>query len=146
MSTDFPFLWPSDMPAAFGAWHGRRLGVTPHIQQSMLRVPPSPASAPSIQNRLGLSEGLYLLPLPLRFALSAKIAQPPSDPHIPPAHGLQRTQCFFLRFWGILLPRAPVAQLDRALASGAKGRRFKSCRARLEFPLNFIGYTAGSSR
>src|SRR6185503_16986915 len=25
---------------------------------------------------------------------------------------------------------APVAQLDRALASGAKGRRFESCRAR----------------
>ena len=24
---------------------------------------------------------------------------------------------------------APVAQLDRALASGAKGHRFKSCRA-----------------
>ena len=29
-----------------------------------------------------------------------------------------------------LPPHAPVAQLDRALASGAKGRRFESCRAR----------------
>ncbi len=26
--------------------------------------------------------------------------------------------------------QAPVAQLDRALASGAKGRRFESCRVR----------------
>jgi hypothetical protein len=30
---------------------------------------------------------------------------------------------------------APVAQLDRALASGAKGRRFESCRARTFFNL-----------
>jgi hypothetical protein len=30
---------------------------------------------------------------------------------------------------------APVAQLDRALASGAKGRRFESCRARHPPPL-----------
>ena len=29
-----------------------------------------------------------------------------------------------------IIPQAPVAQLDRALASGAKGRRFESCRAR----------------
>src|SRR6476646_1264219 len=29
-----------------------------------------------------------------------------------------------------LVVHAPVAQLDRALASGAKGRRFESCRAR----------------
>ena len=28
---------------------------------------------------------------------------------------------------------APVAQLDRALASGAKGHRFESCRARQRF-------------
>ena len=31
---------------------------------------------------------------------------------------------------GFHLSSAPVAQLDRALASGAKGRRFESCRAR----------------
>src|SRR5436189_5893064 len=31
---------------------------------------------------------------------------------------------------GGLAEYAPVAQLDRALASGAKGRRFESCRAR----------------
>jgi len=30
----------------------------------------------------------------------------------------------------VAIPYAPVAQLDRALASGAKGRRFESCRAR----------------
>src|ERR671936_2511635 len=32
--------------------------------------------------------------------------------------------------WDRLGRIAPVAQLDRALASGAKGRRFESCRAR----------------
>lgn len=31
------------------------------------------------------------------------------------------------------MPYAPVAQLDRALASGAKGHRFESCRARQRF-------------
>jgi hypothetical protein len=45
----------------------------------------------------------------------------------------------FPRLWSALLPEppkrairgtsqhAPLAQLDRALASGAKGRRFESC-------------------
>ena len=32
--------------------------------------------------------------------------------------------------WGTLTVRAPVAQLDRASASGAEGHRFESCRAR----------------
>jgi hypothetical protein len=31
---------------------------------------------------------------------------------------------------GTVLPRAPVAQLDRAIASGAIGREFESLRAR----------------
>jgi hypothetical protein len=62
---------------------------------------------------------------------------------------------------------APVAQLDRALASGAKGRRFESCRARHNIPnpsknlalaspsvsvrgqqkpSRFVGMTAGTRR
>ena len=30
--------------------------------------------------------------------------------------------------WMVKHPHAPVAQLDRAFACGAKGRRFESCR------------------
>ena len=40
-------------------------------------------------------------------------------------------------------PRAPVAQLDRALASGAKGHRFESCRAHLPKTLAEIAIEAG---
>src|SRR5215211_548060 len=39
-------------------------------------------------------------------------------------------------------PNAPVAQLDRALASGAKGRRFESCRAH-HFSLAGLSSTEG---
>ena len=41
---------------------------------------------------------------------------------------------------------APVAQLDRALASGAKGRRFESCRACHLSPLNAPVHVAVSIR
>ena len=48
-----------------------------------------------------------------------------------------------LQFWGILLQTlAPVAQLDRALASGAEGPAFESRRARLKFPVKLIGFEA----
>ena len=45
----------------------------------------------------------------------------------------------FILLWILFLKRglgfAPVAQLDRAFASGAKGRRFESCQA--HFLTNF---------
>ena len=45
--------------------------------------------------------------------------------------------------------RAPVAQLDRALPSEGRGRRFESCRARQSFQvvtLDYSLYTIGSKR
>ena len=49
----------------------------------------------------------------------------------------------FTTVWSILLETlAPVAQMDRALASGAKGPAFESRRARLKFPVKLIGFEA----
>ena len=40
----------------------------------------------------------------------------------------------------IISTYAPVAQLDRALACGAKGRRFKSCRAYQDKNSTFVEF------
>ncbi len=102
-------------PGAFCAWRGRRLGVTPHIRQSMLRVPPSSASAPSIKNRPGrpASEkvgGTLLSPLVFRRGvpppilmlrcgparsrrLSSKFPPAAERTHIPMAAGRPGISC-----------------------------------------------------
>ena len=68
-------LWGG--PGAFCAWRGRRLGVTPHIRRSMLRVPPSPASAPSIKNRLGRKRTLRTTPTKVQLEQSAYVSELP---------------------------------------------------------------------
>ncbi len=55
---------------------------------------------------------------------------------VPSCQALRAAEFDFLLNSYRSIPRAPVAQLDRALVSGTKGRTFESCRA---YHLNSLG-------